>query len=98
MLGSLARHVKWFTDPSRHPTDYSLLLTFPVIAAFAVAGLAIAVAAWVQRNVEEPRIFRALERFAWLGPLVLGVHVGVALDRGGGPRHALRAVAARRAR
>ena len=36
MLGSLARHVKWFTDPSRHPTDYSLLFTFPVIAAFAV--------------------------------------------------------------
>ena len=27
MLGSLARHVKWFTDPSQHPTDYSLLLS-----------------------------------------------------------------------
>lgn len=79
MLGSLARHVKWFTDPSRHPTDYSLLLTLPVIAAFAVAALAIAAAAVVQRTVREPRIFRALERFAWLGPLVLGVHVGVAL-------------------
>ncbi len=79
MFGSLARHVKWFTDPSRHPTDYSLLLTLPLIAAFAVAGLAIAVAVWFQRNVPEPRIFRALERFAWLGPLVLGVHVGVAL-------------------
>lgn len=79
MLGSLARHVKWFTDPSRHPTDYSLLLTLPVLAAFAVAGLAIAVAAWLQRNVPEPRIFRALERFAWIGPLSLGAHVGVAL-------------------
>jgi uncharacterized membrane protein YphA (DoxX/SURF4 family) len=79
VLGSLARHVKWFTDPSRHPTDYSLLLTFPVIAAFAIGGVAIAVAAWVQRSVPEPRIFRALERFAWLGPLVLGVHVGLAL-------------------
>jgi uncharacterized membrane protein YphA (DoxX/SURF4 family) len=79
VLGSLARHVKWFTDPSRHPTDYSLLLTFPVVVAFALAGLAIAVAAWVQRNVPEPRIFRALERLAWLGPLALGVHVGVAL-------------------
>ncbi len=79
MLGSLARHVKWFTDPSRHPTDYSLLLTLPLVAGFAVAGLAIAVAAWFQRNVPEPRVFRALERFAWLGPLVLGVHVGVAL-------------------
>ncbi len=79
MLGSLARHIKWFTDPSRHPTDYSLLLTFPVIAAFVVAGIAIAVAAVVQRTVREPRVFRALERFAWLGPLVLGVHVGLAL-------------------
>jgi len=79
VLGSLARHVKWFTDPSRHPTDYSLLLTFPVIAAFAIAALATAVAALVQRTVPEPRIFRALERFAWLGPLVLGVHLGIAL-------------------
>jgi uncharacterized membrane protein YphA (DoxX/SURF4 family) len=79
VLGSLARHVKWFTDPSRHPTDYSLLLTLPVISAFAVAALAIGAAAYVQRTVREPRIFRALERFAWLGPLVLGVHVGVAL-------------------
>lgn len=79
MLGSLARHVKWFTDPSQHPTDYSLLLTFPVIVAFAVAGLAIAAAAVVQRTVREPRIFRALEHFAWLGPLVLGLHLGVAL-------------------
>jgi len=79
VLGSLARHVKWFTDPSRHPTDYSLLLTFPVIAAFAVAALAIGAAAYVQRTVREPRVFRALERFAWLGPLALGVHVGVAL-------------------
>jgi uncharacterized membrane protein YphA (DoxX/SURF4 family) len=79
VLGSLARHVKWFTDPSRHPTDYSLLLTLPVIVALALAGLAIAIAAWIQRNVPEPRIFRALERFAWLGPLALGVHVGVAL-------------------
>jgi len=76
---SLARHVKWFTDPSQHPTDYSLLVTFPVIAAFAIAALATAVAAFVQRKVPEPRIFRALERFAWLGPLVLGVHLGIAL-------------------
>jgi uncharacterized membrane protein YphA (DoxX/SURF4 family) len=79
VLGSLARHVKWFTDPSRHPTDYSLLLTPPVIVAFAVAALATATAAFVQRNIPEPRILRALERFAWLGPLVLGVHVGIAL-------------------
>ena len=79
MLGSLARHVKWFTDPSLHPTDYSLLLTLPVIAAFGIAAIATAVAAFVQRRVPEPRIFRALERFAWLGPLVLGVHLGIAL-------------------
>lgn len=79
MLASLARHVKWFTDPSKHPTDYSLLLTFPVITAFAIAAMATAVAAFVQRSVPEPRIFRVLERFAWLGPLVLGVHVGISL-------------------
>jgi uncharacterized membrane protein YphA (DoxX/SURF4 family) len=79
VLGSLARHVKWFIDPSRYPTDYALLVTVPVIAAFAISGVAVAVAAWVQRTVPEPRIFRALERFTWLGPLVLGVHVGPAL-------------------
>jgi uncharacterized membrane protein YphA (DoxX/SURF4 family) len=79
VLGSLARHVKWFIDPSRHPTDYSLLFTLPVVVAFAIAGLAIGAAAFVQRHVPEPRIFRALERFAWLGPFVLGVHVGLAL-------------------
>jgi uncharacterized membrane protein YphA (DoxX/SURF4 family) len=56
-----------------------LLVTVPVIAAFAISGVAVAVAAWVQRTVPEPRIFRALERFTWLGPLVLGVHVGPAL-------------------
>jgi uncharacterized membrane protein YphA (DoxX/SURF4 family) len=79
VLGSLARHVKWFTDPSLYPTDYSLLLTLPVLAAFAVAAVATAVATLVQRRVREPRAFRALERFAWLGPLVLGVHLGIAL-------------------
>lgn len=79
MLGSLARHVKWFIESSRYPTDYTLLFTLPVAAAFAIAGLAVAVAAWIQRTVPEPRIFRALERFAWLGPLVLGLHVGPAL-------------------
>jgi uncharacterized membrane protein YphA (DoxX/SURF4 family) len=44
-----------------------------------VAALAIGTAAFVQRTIPEPRIFRALERFAWLGPLVLGVHLGIAL-------------------
>jgi len=79
VLRSLARHVKWFTDPSRYPTDYSLLFTLPVVGAFAIAAVAIAVAAVVQRRVPEPRMFRVLERFAWLGPLVLGVHLGIAL-------------------
>lgn len=79
MLSSPLGHVKWFTDPSQHPTDYSLLLTFPVIAAFTIAAFAIAAAAFIQRTAREPRIFRSLERFAWLGPLVLGVHVGLAL-------------------
>jgi uncharacterized membrane protein YphA (DoxX/SURF4 family) len=79
VLGSLVRHVKWFTDPSRHPTDYSLLFTLPVLVAFAIAALATALAAFVQRRVPEPRIFKVLERFAWLGPLVLGVHLGIAL-------------------
>ena len=79
MLGSLARHVKWFIDSTRYPTDYSLILTLPVLVAFALGGLAIAAAAFVQRTVPEPRIFRALERLAWLGPLMLGLHVGPAL-------------------
>jgi uncharacterized membrane protein YphA (DoxX/SURF4 family) len=79
VFGSLARHVKWFTDPSQHPTDYSLLLTFPVIVALGLAALAVGAAAFVQRTVREPQLFRAFERFAWLGPLVLGVHLGIAL-------------------
>ncbi|HEV8228941.1 MAG TPA: hypothetical protein VGQ86_03205 [Candidatus Limnocylindria bacterium] len=79
MYGSAAAHVKWFTDPRPYPTDYSLLLTAPVIAAVAIALVAIAAAALVQRRLPEPHIFRSLERFAGLGPLVLGVHVGLAL-------------------
>jgi len=79
VLGSLARHVKWFTDPRPYPTNYELLLTLPVLGAFAIGGLAVALAGVVQRKVEEPRIFRALERFAGLGPLALGLHLGIAL-------------------
>jgi uncharacterized membrane protein YphA (DoxX/SURF4 family) len=79
MYGSPAAHVKWFTDPRPYPTDYSLLLTLPVLAAFALALLVIAIAAVIQRRAKEPRIFRSLERFAGLGPLVLGLHVGVSL-------------------
>ena len=72
-------HVKWFTDPSRHPTDYSLLLTLPVIAALALALAAAGVAYVIQHRAREPQIFASLERFAGLGPLALGAHVGLAL-------------------
>ena len=72
-------HVKWFTDPSRHPTDYSLLSTVPVIVAFVVALAAVGAAYLVQHRVREPKVFAALERHAGLGPLALGVHVGIAL-------------------
>jgi uncharacterized membrane protein YphA (DoxX/SURF4 family) len=72
-------HVKWFTDPSRHPTDYSLLLAVPVIVAFVFALTAVGAAYVVQHRAREPRRIRALERFAGFGPLALGVFVGVAL-------------------
>jgi len=72
-------HVKWFTDPSRHPTDYSLLLTLPVIAAFLIALAAAGVAYLIQHRAREPEVFRSLERYAGLGPLALGVCVGFSL-------------------
>ena len=72
-------HVKWFTDPSRHPTDYSLLLTLPVIAALLIALAAVGVAYVVQHRAHEPEVFSSLERFAGLGPLALGVCVGLSL-------------------
>jgi uncharacterized membrane protein YphA (DoxX/SURF4 family) len=72
-------HVKWFTDPSRHPTDYSLLFTLPVIAAFVIALGAVGAAYFLQHRVPEPGIFVALEKHAGLGPLALGLHVGIAL-------------------
>jgi len=79
MHGAPLGHVKWFVDPSRYPTDYSLLLTPPVIIAFAIALVAVAVAFVIAHRVPEPRIFASLERFAGVGPLALGLHVGVAL-------------------
>ena len=79
MFGSLARHVKWFTDPRPYPTRYELLLTPPLVAAFAIAAVAVGAAALIQRRVPEPRIFRIFERFAGLGPLALGLHLGIAL-------------------
>ena len=79
MLDSPLAHVKWFTDPSRHPTDYGLLLSVPVIAAFAIALAAVGAAWLIAHRVPEPRIIGDVERFAGLGPLALGVCVGIAL-------------------
>jgi len=72
-------HVKWFTDPSAHPTQYGLLLSWPVLLAFVLALGAIGVAYRIQHNIPEPAVVRALERYAGYGPLVLGLHLAVAL-------------------
>lgn len=72
-------HVKWFADPSRFPTQYGLLLTLPLLAAFAVALGAVAAAYLVQQRFPEPRAVKVLERFSRTGPLVLGLHLGIAL-------------------
>lgn len=72
-------HVKWFTDPAAHPTDWSLLATGPVLAAFVIALLAVAIAFVLQRRLREPAFVRALERSAAIAPTVLGLHVGIAL-------------------
>ncbi|MFN2520119.1 MAG: hypothetical protein ABR525_03630 [Candidatus Limnocylindria bacterium] len=79
MLGSALAHVKWFQDPAPFPTQYGLLLTLPLIAAFAVTAVAVGVAWTIQHRVSEPAFVRALERFAPAGPLVLGLHLGIAL-------------------
>jgi uncharacterized membrane protein YphA (DoxX/SURF4 family) len=71
--------VKWFTDPRPFPTHYELLFSGPVLLAFAVALVAIGVCYWIQHNIPEPRVMRTFERFAGYGPLVLGLHIGVAL-------------------
>ena len=72
-------HVKWFTDPRQHPTQYDLLLSWPVIGAFAVALAATAVAYLIQHRVPEPKAIRSLERYARTGPLALRIALGVAL-------------------
>ena len=79
MQASGLAHVKWFQDPAPFPTQYGLLLSIPVIAAFAVTALAVAIAWLIQHRVPEPSVVRALERFAPAGPLVLGLHLGIAL-------------------
>jgi uncharacterized membrane protein YphA (DoxX/SURF4 family) len=79
VLTGLSPHVKWFTDPLPHPTEWSLLLSFPVIAAFLVALGATGVAYLIQRRVPEPAIMKTFDRFAEIAPTALGLHVGVAL-------------------
>ena len=78
LIGVLA-HVKWFTDPRPHPTQYGLLFTAPVIAAFVLAIGATGVAYLIQHRVPEPRAIRSLERYAKTGPLALRLALGLAL-------------------
>ncbi|HEY8807311.1 MAG TPA: DoxX family protein [Candidatus Limnocylindria bacterium] len=79
MRADLLAHVKWFTDPKAHPTEWSLLLTAPVLAAFAIALAAAGVAYVVQHRVREPALMKTFERFAGIASGVLGLHVGIAL-------------------
>ena len=78
VLGVLA-HVKWFTDPRLHPTQYGLLLSAPVIGAFVLAIGATGVAYLIQHRVPEPKAVRSLERYAKTGPLALRIALGIAL-------------------
>ena len=78
VIGVLA-HVKWFTDPRLHPTQYGLLLSAPVIGAFVLAIGATGLAYLIQHRVPEPRAIRSLERYAATGPLALRIALGVAL-------------------
>jgi uncharacterized membrane protein YphA (DoxX/SURF4 family) len=79
MHPDLLAHVKWFADPKPFPTQYGLLFTLPLIAAYAIALGAIVAAYLIQRRFPEPRIVKVLERFSHTGPLILGLHLGVAL-------------------
>jgi len=71
--------VKWFTDPTAYPTRYDLLFTPPVLIALAMTALAVGVAYLLERIFPEPRNVKWLERLAPYAPLVLGVHLGLAL-------------------
>ena len=79
MLRESLDHVKWFVDPAAFPTRYDLLLTPAVLAAFALALVAVGIAAFIQSRYPEPRPVKILERFAPIAPTVLGLHLGVAL-------------------
>ena len=78
LIGVLA-HVKWFTDPRLHPTQYERLASVPVIAAFLLAIGSVGVAYVIQHRVPEPRVVRSLERYAKTGPLALRIALGLAL-------------------
>jgi uncharacterized membrane protein YphA (DoxX/SURF4 family) len=78
VIGVLA-HVKWFTDPRLHPTQYGLFLSVPLIGAFLLAVGAAGVAYLIQHRVPEPAAVRSLERYAKTGPLALRIALGVAL-------------------
>jgi len=79
MRVDVAAHVKWFTDPAAHPTDWSLLASVPVLVAFVLAIAAVGLAYAIQRRFPEPRLLTALDRFARSAPAVLGLHIGIAL-------------------
>jgi uncharacterized membrane protein YphA (DoxX/SURF4 family) len=78
LIGILA-HVKWFTDPRSHPTQYERLFSWPVVGAFAIALAAAGVAYLIQHRVPEPKAVRSLERYAKTGPLALRIALGLAL-------------------
>ena len=79
VLLAILPHVKWFTDPRPHPTRYDLLLSWPVVGAFAIALVAAGIAYLIQHRVPEPRAIRSLERYARTGPLALRVALGSSL-------------------
>jgi uncharacterized membrane protein YphA (DoxX/SURF4 family) len=79
LLIGIHAHVKWFTDPRPHPTQYDLLLSWPVIGAFAIAFAAAGVAYVIQHRVPEPKAISSLERYAKTGPLALRIALGIAL-------------------
>ena len=79
MLASPGGHVKWFVDLAAYPTQYQLLLTPLVLGVFALAVAVIGVAAFIERRFPEPPIVKVLDRFAVTGPVVLGLHLGLAL-------------------
>jgi hypothetical protein len=56
LLVDVLFHFKWFTDPRPHPTEYDLLLSWPVVAAFALAIGAAGVAYLIQHRVPEPLV------------------------------------------